>query len=86
MQFLNKQVENSARRSSAVRHNGEEPEVVAEDQLTGFLEKLYTAVLPTRARRQFPQSGSSVVLPASLVLLCEIQDEGWISTLLPSRN
>lgn len=34
-------------------------------------------------RRQFPQS---VLLPASLVLLCEIQDEVWISTLLPSRN
>jgi hypothetical protein len=38
-------------------------------------------------RHQFPQpSSSAVLLPASLVLVYEIQDEGWINTLLPSRN
>ena len=67
---------------------GKKPSKVVAERLPTRLWVLYTGLpaclLP---RHQFPQpSSSAVLLPGSLVLVYEIQDEGWINTLLPSRN
>lgn len=44
------------------------------------------SVLPTCCTVVSFLNPAALLLPASLVSVYEIQDEGWISTLLPSRN